>query len=354
MGLHPNAEIGYLTSTTNELFTLILRLRAGSESEGSSGIEGNNAVRDILEDLHERLPKVFDLVDLNEKAAPLLTEEGSPYVLVALQECTRMNKLLEEIDLSLENLRKGLNGQLNMSQSMEDLIENLSFNIVPGRNPFHACSWEKLAWPSLKNLSSWFADLVHRVEELGVWVGVPDRPIKLPYSIWISMLFNATAFLTAVKQVTARKEKMPLDNMTVETHVTLTKNPEDLDEKYPVDGCFIHGLFMQGARWPDKEEAEATKEEIDGTIVGGVISESRLKELLPKMPVMYVRAVPTKPEWDATSVGYIRPDADIYNCPVYNSKFRGTYTFLATLKTKEPTSTWVLGGVALIMQTDDD
>jgi dynein heavy chain len=353
MGLHPNAEIGYLTSTTNELFTLILRLRAGSEAEGGGGGDGNTALREIMEDLHEKLPKVFDMVDLNEKAAPLLAEEGSPYVLVALQECTRFNLLLSEIDLSLENLRKGLNGQLNMSQSMEDLMENLSFNMVPGRNPFHACSWEKLAWPSLKNLASWFADLVKRVEELGVWVGVPDRPIKLPYSIWISMLFNSTAFLTAVKQVTARKEKMPLDNMTVETHVTLTKNSEELDEKYPTDGCFIHGLFMQGARWPDKEEAEQSKEDIDGTIVGGSITESRLKDLLPAMPVMYVRAVATKPEWDATSVGYIRPDADIYNCPVYNSTFRGTFVFLATLKTKEPTSTWVLGGVALIMQTDD-
>ena len=299
MGLHPNAEIGYLSSTTNELFTLILR-RAGSESEGG-GADGLTALREILEDLHERLPKVFDMVDLNEKAAPLLSEEGSPYVLVALQECTRMNLLLSEIDLSLENLRKGLNGQLNMSQSMEDLMENLSFNTVPGRNPFHACSWERLAWPSLKNLSSWFADLVKRVEELGVWVGVPDRPIKLPYSIWISMLFNSTAFLTAVKQVTARKEKMALDNMTVETHVTLSKTPEELDEKYPNDGCFIHGLFMQGARWPDKEEAEATKEDIDGTIVGGVIMDSRLKDLLPAMPVMYVRAIATKPEWDATS-----------------------------------------------------
>lgn len=48
-------------------------------------------------------------------------KEHGPYVVVAVQECTRMNRLLEEIDQSLTELLKGLNGQLNMSQAMENL-----------------------------------------------------------------------------------------------------------------------------------------------------------------------------------------------------------------------------------------
>ena len=53
-----------------------------------------------------------------------------------LQECTRMNTLLSEIRRSLVELDKGLKGQLNMSQSMEDLATAFGLNEWPGRNPF--------------------------------------------------------------------------------------------------------------------------------------------------------------------------------------------------------------------------
>lgn len=53
-----------------------------------------------------------------------------------LQECSRMNALLTEIRRSLVELDKGLKGQLNMSQSMEDLATAFGLNEWPGRNPF--------------------------------------------------------------------------------------------------------------------------------------------------------------------------------------------------------------------------
>ena len=130
-----------------------------------------------------------------------------------------MNALLSEISRTLDELRKGLNGQLNMSGPMEDLCEALSINEVPGRNPFHRASWEKSAWPSMKSLVSWFADTQQRVARLREWV---EATLLLPPSVWISGLFNPTAFLTAVKQVTARKNKLPLDGMGIETHVAVT------------------------------------------------------------------------------------------------------------------------------------
>jgi len=61
-----------------------------------------------------------------------------------------MNVLLAEVNRTLIELGRGLKGQLNMSQAMEDLASDLNLNIVPGRNPFHQTSWEKLAWPSKK------------------------------------------------------------------------------------------------------------------------------------------------------------------------------------------------------------
>lgn len=47
-----------------------------------------------------------------------------------------MNALLSEIRRSLVELDKGLKGQLNMSQSMEDLATAFGLNEWPGRNPF--------------------------------------------------------------------------------------------------------------------------------------------------------------------------------------------------------------------------
>ena len=53
---------------------------------------------------------------------------------------------------TLEKLKKGLNGELNMSQGMEEVQEALTINQVPGRNFLHTASWEAIAWPSKRPL----------------------------------------------------------------------------------------------------------------------------------------------------------------------------------------------------------
>ena len=53
---------------------------------------------------------------------------------------------------TLEELKKGLNGELNMSQGMEEVQEALTINQVPGRNFLHTASWEAIAWPSKRPL----------------------------------------------------------------------------------------------------------------------------------------------------------------------------------------------------------
>jgi dynein heavy chain len=42
-------------------------------------------------------------------------KDKAPYVVVCLQECERMNTLLGEIKRSLEDLRLGLTGALNIT-----------------------------------------------------------------------------------------------------------------------------------------------------------------------------------------------------------------------------------------------
>jgi dynein heavy chain len=292
---------------------------------------------------------------LNENSKPKLKGEQAPFVVVALQECTRMNALLAFMAKSLEELQKGLAGQLNMTEKMEHLAEALTINQVPGRNPFHTTSWEKLAWASMKNLPNWFADMSKRVSEVGVWV----ETLVLPFSLWLPGLFNPTAFLTAVNQYTARRNKLALDQMAIETHITTETNPANLNAM-PVDGAFVHGLMLEGARWEDPSEAaqhpgsiSGYKSAVEGTMCAGQIATSRPKELLTLLPVVYCKAVTVQPAWEPTAVGYIRHESDLYNTPVFLTTFRGpTFVFTASLKTSVDPGKWTLAAVAIVMQSD--
>ena len=172
----------------------------GEEASGDSG--GGSIVTSAMNDLLERLPANFVLVTIKLAAEPMLKELTAPYVIVCLQECTRMNTLLDSMRKTLIELDKGLKGQLNMSQGMEDLATAFILNQVPGRNPFSLVSWEKLAWWSNKGLQTWFADLLLRCQQLEDWV---NADLKLPFSIWLPGLF--TSFLTAVMQVTGRSNQ---------------------------------------------------------------------------------------------------------------------------------------------------
>jgi dynein heavy chain len=198
-GLHANAEIGFLSNKTEKLFQSIIALDLGSVAgvEAEGGTSPIALARETIDNLIRTLPLQFNLFELSEKLKTDVHECDMPYAVVVVQECTRLNSLLQEIRVSLEELVMGLNGQLNMSQSMEDMLECMTVNLVPGRNPFHACSWERLAWPSRKNLSSWFADMILRRMQLDAW----SKTLQLPYSIWLPGLINPTALLTAIKQV---------------------------------------------------------------------------------------------------------------------------------------------------------
>jgi dynein heavy chain len=160
------------------------------------------------------------------------------------------------------------------------------------------------------------------------------------------------AYNTAVMQVTARQTGFALDNMTIETHITAYRDVAAI-QKGPESGVFIHGLYIEGAKWFHGEDAP-DPEDVGGVPTQGYLIDSQLKELLPPMPVVYLRAVVVHPEWEPSSVGYLRHNPKIYECPVYVTRFRGpTYVFLATLNCVDDTSRWTLGGVALVMQSDD-
>lgn len=73
-----------------------------------------------------------------------------------------MNLLLGEIRRLLAELDLGLRGDLTMTAPMEALMTALAEDRVPG-------AWAAAAYPSLRGLQSWLANLLARVAQLAEW-----------------------------------------------------------------------------------------------------------------------------------------------------------------------------------------
>ncbi|XP_043570859.1 dynein axonemal heavy chain 17-like [Chiloscyllium plagiosum] len=308
-GLHPNAEIGFLTVISEKLFRTVLELQPKeSAAESGGGVTREEKVKSVLDEILEKLPESFNMHEIMGKV-----EERTPYVVVAFQECERTNILTAEIKRSLKELNLGLKGELTITADMEEISNALFFDTVPA-------TWAALAYPSLFSLGAWFSDLLLRIRELEAW----STDFALPSAVWLGGFFNPQSFLTAIMQSMARKNEWPLDKMCLAVEVT-KKNREDMTSA-PREGAYIHGLYMEGARWEKNS---------------GIITDARLKELTPGMPVVFIKAIPVDRQ----------ETKNIYECPVYKTRSRGpTYVWTFNLKTKESRAKWILAGVAVLLQ----
>jgi dynein heavy chain len=304
-GLHSNAEIGFMNTEGETLFSTILDLKGASGGGSASAKEA--AVLKTVDEILTTLPAEFSLLEINERI-----EEKTPMVVIILQECDRMNTLLGEISRSLNECKLGLTGALNISEAMEGVTDALFLNRVPG-------SWASVGYPSLKALGAWIENLKQRALQLQSW----SRALSPTDSCWLPGLFNPMAFLTAVTQTTARLHNYPLDSMGILTTVT-NLYPHQVVSK-PENGVYIHGLYLEGCRWDDEEQQ---------------LTQSKLKELFVELPVVHVTAVKVE----------LLPTKGLYLCPVYVTAQRGpTYVFTARLPTDADPSVWVLAGVACLL-----
>ncbi|XP_076261923.1 dynein heavy chain at 93AB isoform X2 [Rhynchophorus ferrugineus] len=308
-GLHPNAEIGFLTTTADKLFRTVFEMQPrDAGTSGGTTITREEKVKQMVDEMIEKLPEDFNMVEIMGKV-----EERTPYVIVAFQECERMNLLTGKIKQTLKELELGLKGELTITSDMEDLENAIFLDQVPP-------TWAERAYPSLLGLTAWFIDLLLRIRELETW----STDFVLPASVWLGGFFNPQSLLTAIMQSTARRNELPLDKMCLQCDVT--KKQKEEFTSAPRDGAYVHGLHMEGARWD---------------VQAGIIMDSRLKELYPAMPVINIKAI-TQDKQDLRNM---------YECPVYKTKTRGpTFVWTFNLKTKDKPAKWTLAGVALLLQ----
>ncbi|KAG2439747.1 hypothetical protein HYH02_010624 [Chlamydomonas schloesseri] len=324
-GLHENADITCDQNETYDMFATVLSLQPRVASGGGQSQEA--VIGALAADILGRLPEQFD-VDAVIERYPTTYKESMNTVLT--QECIRYNALLGVMKRSLGETIKALKGLVVMSPELEGVAYSMYDNQVPEL-------WASRAYPSLKPLSAWVVDLLERCAFIAGWV---DRGVPPVY--WISGFFFPQAFLTGTLQNFARKYTYPIDTVSFGFKVM-----DSLDEGAvvagPEDGCFIRGLFMEGARWDNQTH---------------VIAESRPKELFTEMPIVWLkpeqhRKKPVQPAEGEAAAGGI----GVYDCPVYKTLTRaGTlsttghstnFVMYLELPSDKPQGHWINRGVAL-------
>ncbi|KAJ3159379.1 Dynein heavy chain 1, axonemal [Geranomyces michiganensis] len=314
--MHENANITFAQKETFTLFDSLLALMPKSSKSGGAKSR-EEQLADTAVSIQSKVPKPFP-IDVVMKKYPIEYRESMSTVLI--QEVIRYNRLLATIHSTLVELTKALKGLVVMSDSLETMCNNIFINQVP-------LVWAAKAYPSLKSLSSWVLDLVARCDFIQKWIDT-----GIPTVFWISGFFFPQAFLTGTLQNYARKYTVSIDTLGLDFKI-LEQRWEDMTQK-PPDGCYIRGLYLEGARW-------------DGT--KRLMAESRPKELYTEMAVIWVLPKPNRK----------KPDFGIYECPVYKTLTRaGTlsttghstnYVLTIELPSELPQSHWIKRGCALVM-----
>ena len=215
-GLHPNAEIEFLSTKSENLFRTVFEMQPREAGAGAGGgVSREEKIKSLLDEILEKLPDEFNMVEIMAKVPP---EERTPYVVVAFQETDRMNMLIGEIRKTLKDLDLGLKGELTITGEMEELSNSLFLDTVPE-------NWTKRAYPSLHTLGLWYADLLQRIKELEAWTA----DFQLPPAVWLGGFFNPQSFLTAIMQQMARKVRclVKLEQLLIPLLIRLLKGTKN-------------------------------------------------------------------------------------------------------------------------------
>jgi dynein heavy chain len=145
--------------------------------------------------------------------------------------------------------------------------------VLPADLPQVPASWEAAAYPSLKPLSSWVADLHKRLAFIDEWAaGGP------PAVVWLPGLFFPQAFLTAALQNYARAHALPVDALSFACRFLSPAEAASITAR-PADGVFVRGLWLEGARFDDEL---------------GCLMESGPKTLYTELPVLHLLPIPNR------------------------------------------------------------
>ncbi|GBP55419.1 Dynein heavy chain 10, axonemal [Eumeta japonica] len=313
-GLHPNAEIGYFSQAVREMWEHLVELQPQT-SEGGGAMSREDFIDYVAVDILGKLPPEYEIWRVRKQFEMSIT----PTLVVLLQELERFNRLIKRMRTTLSLLRKALAGEIGM----DAVLDNVAYSLFNGQLPN---VWRALAPATRKSLGGWIEHFLQRVGQYTHWATKEE-----PVVIWLSGIQIPESYLTAHVQMACRLYTWPLDRSTQFTRVTRWTSSDDVEER-PTTGCYVRGLYLEGARW-DLED--------------GCLRRSHPKVLVTELPIMYIIPI------EAHKLKL----QNTLRTPVYTTSQRRNamgvgLVFESDLWTAEHRSHWILQGVCLIMNTD--
>lgn len=324
-GLHPNAEIGYYTNATKDMWKNLISLQP-RKAGGGDGMSREDYITSIAKDLESKIP--IESMDVGSYDLMIIRRElsgrpggqaPSPCQVVLLQELERWNALVMRMASSLQSLRKALTGEIGMSDELDNLGDSLFNGFLP-------TTWRKLCPNTQKPLGSWMLHFSGRYNQYHTWLTDGE-----PAVMWLSGLHIPESFLTALVQTTCRVKHWPLDKSTLYTQVTGFTNAENVERLE--SGCYVSGLYLEGAAWDIQDSCLVRQEP---------------KVLVTELPILQVIPI------EASKLKM----QNTFKTPVYVTQDRRNamgvgLVFEADLQIFEHQSHCVLQGVALCLNTDN-
>merc|ERR1719487_1613323 len=305
-GLHSNAEINYFINSSKENYEGLMAMQTGAGAEG-----GGLSRDDMIENTASGVQKVIPADELKF----LKDSVPTPLEVVLLQEIERYEALVKRMVNNLKDLKRALKGEIGMSQQLDELGTSLFNAQLPAL-------WAKLAPQTQKPLGSWVEHYLHRYKQYSDWTIKGD-----PTVFWLNGLHIPESLLSALVQASCRRRGWALDKSTLYTVVT---GETDTNAVKPMlDGTYIEGLYLEGARWDLDKKCLARQH------------PKQLIQVLPFVQVIPVEANRLKLH-------------DELPTPVYITQMRRNamgvgLVFEANLSTKEHFSVWILQGVAMML-----
>jgi len=297
-------------SSAKEIYGGLMSMQTGTGGDGG-GMSREEFIEKTATDIQKKIPA--DELKFLKDTVP------TPLEVVLLQEIERYEGLVKKMCANLADLKRALKGEIGMTQALDDIGIAMFNGQLPG-------AWAKISPQTEKPLGSWMEHFLRRYRQYSDWAVKGD-----PAVFWLSGLHVPESLLSALVQASCRRRGWALDKSTLYTKVTQIEDASLVTTRL-LDGTYVEGLYLEGARWDVK---------------GGFLARQRPKELIQLMPLIEVVPV------EANRLKL----RDELPTPVYITQLRRNamgvgLVFEANLSTKEHASLWVLQGVGLMLNDD--
>ncbi|KAJ3271177.1 Cytoplasmic dynein 2 heavy chain 1 [Borealophlyctis nickersoniae] len=179
--------------------------------------------------------------DLIQRKIPAQTADEEPIITFLTLELTNALTLLRTIHTTLSHISKILRGTLLVSPDIATVASSLMRGDVP---PSWSTGWED----GPTDPTSFLKLTVAKTMAVDVWRTKCVEGVLFKQPVRVENVFHPATFLSAVRQATSRKLRIPMDNLKLVS----TWSPAELTSAaaivVAVEGLYLQGCTFDGVR----------------------------------------------------------------------------------------------------------